>query len=96
MSGDARAPPPGVAVIAIRYVSREGRKTERTITVFRLELFQPGPISSYGVIHARCHMRNAKRAFLLERVEAAYDPETGEIIANLPYYLGTRVPVVQP
>lgn len=49
-----------------------------------LELdFPRAGIAAGGFLQGWCHLRRARREFRLERILAAWDPDTGEVIPDL-------------
>lgn len=74
------AHPTDLAVV-IRYVSADGEATERLVEIRKITV-------SSGVTHLRsyCYKRAAFRLFRLDRVQCAYDPQTGELF-DLPGYV---------
>lgn len=64
----------------IRYRSGDDEVTERIIS--DIDLDPPTKI------HAYCHFRNESRTFVLNRIEGAIDPESGEIIPDISLFLG--------
>jgi len=68
--------------LLIDYRNGEGVPTRRRITT---RSFDSGRFE--GLIIAHCHLRNATRTFRIDRVEAAVDTDTGEVIESLREYL---------
>jgi hypothetical protein len=60
--------------VGLMYEDAEGEVSEREVTVRTLRRGADGGIS----LQCLCHMRKAHRQFLLRRVRALYDIETGE------------------
>ncbi|MGV7193744.1 TerB family tellurite resistance protein [Xanthomonas axonopodis] len=71
-TGDACIP------IRIQYRDSNGDVTSRKITVERYRYGESG-----GTISAHCGLRGERRTFLFHRIEAVYDPVTGESIEDL-------------
>ncbi len=59
--------------LVIEYTDAHGQESVRRITCYR---FDPDS----GAVMAKCLERNAVRRFRLDRISAAYDPNTGEVI----------------
>lgn len=73
----------GVRVI-IRYKDGEEGETERTIrpSLLEYETDSQGTIQ-IRYIHAYCELRKGPRVFRYDRLQAVYDPDTGEAITNI-------------
>ncbi|MCI1796579.1 hypothetical protein NKW44_14730 [Acetobacter lovaniensis] len=73
----------GIRVI-IRYIDGSLDETERTIRPDLLEYTtDPNGMVQIKYIHAYCEMRQAPRLFRYDRIEGAYDANTGEVISNI-------------
>ena len=68
----------------IKFVDREGSTTQRDITVKR---YAHNPSTHGGVIYAWCHLRQGNRPFALQRIRAAIDLTTGEVIQDVGAFL---------
>lgn len=64
------------SLIGIVYRSADGRKQSRVIGIGAI---QPADANASMLI-AYCHLREASRHFRTDRVEAFFDPDTGEIL----------------
>lgn len=64
--------------VGLMYEDAEGDVSEREVTVRTLRRGADGGLS----LQCLCHMRKAHRQFLLRRVRALYDIETGEAFEN--------------
>ncbi|MGE4522346.1 MAG: WYL domain-containing protein [Acetobacter sp.] len=73
----------GVRVI-IRYKDGGDDETERTIrpSLLEYETDAQGTIQ-IKYIHAYCELRKGPRAFRYDRLQSAYDPDTGEVVSNI-------------
>jgi hypothetical protein len=79
-------PAPSIAVhadVILHYRDSHGQISDRLVTVQHID-------GATGTLHGYCHMRHMPRAFRLDRVVTAADPETGEVIADLPAWLAAR------
>lgn len=65
----------------IKYVDARGETTHRVIRVLKVH-------PNLGQVVAWCELRNDQRTFILDRIEAAADMETGELV-TLPDWLRT-------
>jgi hypothetical protein len=67
----------------IDYTDAYGQSTSRLVTIRAITgtLHRDGSISLEG-FSGYCHLRNDERNFLFERVRAAGDPKTGEIVED--------------
>lgn len=74
-------PKPSDVTVHLIYQDANRLKTKRTVEV---RGFDP---DATGAFNGFCLMRNAYRTFLYERVLQAINPNTGEIISNLPNWL---------
>lgn len=75
--------------IWLRYADRDGTVTERTVHVHTFEYREGQPLSLKMIGY--CSLRQAERTFRADRVISAADPDTGEIITNLPRYFADRL-----
>lgn len=78
---DVSNPKPSDLLVHLVYKDSQGLRTRRTVNVDAFGTPEDGAFS------AKCLMRNAYRTFIYKRVEQAIDPETGEIINDLPSWL---------
>ncbi|HYW32448.1 MAG TPA: hypothetical protein VE869_13135 [Gemmatimonas sp.] len=70
------------ATVDLIYRDAEGTKTRRRVTVREFDYAAPR-----GYLDVFCHLRNARRTFILDRVIEAVDPETGEVLASFHSWL---------
>lgn len=78
---DVAEPKPSDVHIHLIYKDMQGLRTRRTVNV------RGFGTNGGDVFSGKCLMRNAYRTFLYSRVEQSIDPETGEIIDDLPKWL---------
>jgi hypothetical protein len=68
--------------LAITYCDRDGKLTQRNITVEKYGRTQDG-----GILAAYCHLRKARRPFRFSRIRAATEIRTGDKISDLASWL---------
>lgn len=78
--------------ILIRYADSRGEHSERRVTIREvLCTEQEGRVSALSV-EGFCHVKKARRSFIVARMESIADPTTGEVITDLPAFLHLRAP----
>ncbi len=82
--------------ILLRYRDADGDVSERVVLVDTLEVEQENGVPT-ALTHLRgvCTMRRARRTFRADRILRAADPETGEIIENLPKWFAAALGRIQ-
>lgn len=68
--------------LAITYCDRDGKLTQRNITVEKYGRTQDG-----GILAAYCHLRKARRPFRFSRIKTATDIRTGDNISDIGSWL---------
>lgn len=63
--------------VILRYTDGAGQQTQRLVDI---KAYSPHP---GGMVYGHCHMRNANRTFLFQRIQTATDAETGELLPDL-------------
>jgi hypothetical protein len=86
---DYRLRPPITATI--RYQSKEGEITTRTVDVTRINAtkHKDGTITLVR-LNGFCHLRNEDRSFYFRQIEVAADPQTGETIDHFGSFLARK------
>ncbi|ABM38620.1 hypothetical protein [Polaromonas naphthalenivorans] len=69
----------GKGKFRIRYTDADGQSTQRDITV------QPFS-STPRKFSAHCHLRNATRTFIFDRIVQVIDLDTGEVLSNADFF----------
>ncbi len=72
--------------LLLDYIDAAGRKTRRTVVVRRVygqALGRPDQLLCF------CEMRRALRHFRVDRIEAIYDPESGEALGDVDHVIAT-------
>jgi hypothetical protein len=83
--------------VLLKYRDGVGEVTERLATVRQLTgtLHRDGSITLESMI-AYCHLRKDARTFMFSRVVSAADPETGEVIDDVPTWVARRSGRMEP
>lgn len=69
----------------IHYQDGKNEETERTIRPEQIEYrMQPNGMPDVLYLTAYCELRKQPRTFRVDRIEAAYNADTGEVISNIP------------
>jgi hypothetical protein len=76
--------------VFIRYTGSSGEGTERTVLVARVRGTPVTGGYAPDTFNGFCELRQTDRFFMFSRVEAAFDPDTGEEIKDLERHLVNR------
>lgn len=70
--------------LIIHYQDGKNEETERTIHPQQIEYrITPNGLPDIAYLTAYCELRKQTRTFRVDRIEAAYDADTGEVIPNI-------------
>lgn len=70
--------------LIIHYQDGKNEETERTIHPQQIEYrITPNGLPDIAYLTAYCELRKQPRTFRVDRIEAAYDADTGEVIPNI-------------
>lgn len=71
--------------LIIHYQDGKNEETERTIHPQQIEYrIAPNGLPDIAYLTAYCELRKQPRTFRVDRIEAAYDADTGEVLPNIP------------
>jgi predicted DNA-binding transcriptional regulator YafY len=74
--------------LLLQYRDRDGEVTKRQVLVRTMEAHRDdGGEFKANTLHAYCYLRRAPREFRFDRIISAAEPETGEVLDDLPLWL---------